>query len=178
MAMLTIRSTLLALACTAAPLAGSASAATFQVFDALDTRLGTFEAPAAGGQLSTASFEIGGIVFDGIDPADVPEFRPAFNDLTGPGATIFANFFNTAAAGSCGAGDCALFFEKINPGPPDVFTFAAFDTITFEQLGGGNYRVAPIPLPATGLLMAAALLGAAALRSAAARRGPRTERTL
>ncbi len=157
--------------------AGAASALTFQVFDTGDdTLLGSFEADVLGGQVSSPSFFVSGVTFDLIDPTDVPEYRADFNDLTGPGGTIFANFSNSVAAGGCNAGACGLFFEKINPGPPDAFIYNALNNETFENLDGGSYRIAPIPLPASGLLFMGALI-ATALWRGLARGTSRTART-
>lgn len=157
--------TRLAAACAAAclVLASPLSAATFNVFDLNDdTLLGTFDAAPEGGQVSSAAFLIGGATFDKIDPTDIPEFRPAFNDLIGPGGDIFANFTNTVAAGGCAASGCFLFFEKIDENT-DARVYGAFNGETFENLGGGFYRIAPVPLPGAGVLLLGALAGAAAL---------------
>ncbi|MEM1388925.1 MAG: PEP-CTERM sorting domain-containing protein [Pseudomonadota bacterium] len=134
----------------------SVSAAPFNVFDGV-TLLGTFEADPLGGPVTSGLFTVGGIIFDTIDPADVPEYRPAFNDLTGPGATIFANFYNSTAMGGCAVLDCVLFFEKINPGPPDSFVYGAINNTSFDNIAGGDYTIQPVPLPASAALLLSGL---------------------
>lgn len=138
-----------------------AEAVVFNVFDSGSTALlGSFDAPGGGGQVSSPIFEVAGITFDVIDPADVPEYRPSLNDLTGPGGTIFANFYNSAAEGGCAPGACVLFFESENGG---TYVYGGINEDTFENIAGGDYAIAPIPLPAGGALLLAGLFGAAML---------------
>lgn len=137
-----------------------AHALMFDVFDSGSTALlGSFDAPGGGGQVSSATFEVAGITFDVIDPTDVPEYGPALSELTGPGGTIFANFFNSAAEGGClSPGSCVLFFESENGG---TYVYGGINGDTFENIAGGFYeiapQIAPIPLPAGGVLMLSGL---------------------
>lgn len=149
---------------TAIGLGAAADAATYRVSNDGGTLLGTFQADAGGGQVSAPGFSVAGVDFDAIDPADVPEYRVATNDLTGPGGTVFANLYNSAPAAGCAALGCVLFFESINPGPPDTFVYGGINLDTFENFAGGNYRIAPIPLPAGGVLLLGGLVALGAMR--------------
>lgn len=140
--------------------------------------LGTFEAPAGGGPVTAFSVEIGGGVFDvlGAGP-QAPVYDAAANDLgSAAGQVVFnSNTFPATTADdeavTCDPGDCPLeIFDAFDdvPGEWAVQFLPSDDPAAAANLSTGFYEVAPIPLPAAGLLLLGAL-GALAVRGRASR---------
>jgi hypothetical protein len=155
-----------------AALVTPASAATYNV--SLGSAQGVFNAPLGGGLISSFSVTLGNTVFDvlGIGAA-APVYNPILNLTTGLFDIEFRGFgqptgnvFNSAASAQCPVGQCVLqLFDTTNGvNSPD---FLAFNTVTFQNVAFGTYMIdptpAPVPLPATGLLLGAALAGAGAI---------------
>ena len=158
---------LLAAIALAAPLAAGAATIDVAVLEGGDVELSTFDAPVDEGLLSLA------VGYAGADPSE-PE--GGFEVLAG-GAPALAGAAEGLAAP--GDGTLVLSFGEIDGALAAAFGGGARVTLDFGgALGpdplaalaqGGAYEavsidLAPIPLPAAGLLLAAALAGLAALR--------------
>jgi len=161
--------------------AGPVKAATFEVFEAgTSMLLGTFDAPLTGGAVTGASFSINGGVFDVLGTGNQTLiYNSVANDLDGMlgfGVVYNSNSFNTTDIVSspvfCGVGECPLSFDSsFAPTPGEWYldyiplgpgTPAALD------LGFYDIALAPVPLPASALL----LFGALASAFAAVRKRP------
>jgi hypothetical protein len=156
-----------------------ASAATYDVFrDGTNSLLGTFEAPEAGGLLTSAMMLVKGGVFDVLGAGNLaPIFDSIALDVDGSGAPFGAVFNSVAfmttdiAANpiACGIGECVFQFEgKSGQVPGQWYLDYIPGGNGAAALAFGYYQVAPsaVPLPASGLL----LLGAAAALALTARR--------
>jgi hypothetical protein len=150
--------------------AGPADAATYDVFkDGTTDLLGTFEAPAVGGLLTSALMSVKGGVFDVLGVGGLaPIFDSIAMDVDGSGAPFGAVFNSVAfmttdiAANPilCGIGECAFSFEgSAGPVPGQWYVDYVPGGNGGAALAFGYYQIAAaaVPLPASGLL----LLGAA-----------------
>ena len=166
---------------------GMAGASSFNILEAdSSTLLGVFEAPAGGGVLTSISVSIGGVTYDVLAPGgSAPFYDAADNDLTGAGgAPGWAS--NSAAAGPCGAGECAFsvypIFDFATPIPGEWHADRVFvppaDQISLD-LGQYEITISAVPLPAAGLMLISALggLGALAQRRQSHRRTNLPQRT-
>ena len=160
-------------------LAMTANAASYDVFkDGTTNLLGTFEAPAAGGLLTSALLTVKGGVFDVLGAGGLtPIFDAIVNDVDGSGAP-FGAVFNSVAfittdiasnAVLCGIGECAFSFEGASGVVPGQWY------VDYVPGGGGGaalafgyYQVAPSPVPVSAsggfLLVSGGLLASAATR--------------
>lgn len=150
----------------AAPMA--AGAATWKLlFDGDEADAGTFVADAGGGQVTAASILWDGILYDTpydttppeYNPVGNPEFMP-FGYVSGPLGGGVGWFWNSAATGGCAALSCTIGLSY-NDAIGEYVTATGFmptDSID-EQTGGGEYTVAPVPLPAGLLLILSGVAG-------------------
>jgi hypothetical protein len=159
--------------------AAPASAATYDVFkDGTTDLLGIFEAPAAGGLLSSALLSVKGGVFDVLGAGGLaPVFDAVALDVDGSAAP-FGAIFNSAAFATtdiaanpilCGIGECAFSFDgRVGPVPGQWYLDYVPGGNGGAALAFGYYQIAAaaVPLPASGLL----LLGAVGMMAASARR--------
>lgn len=174
-----------ALAAVLALAAGPAAAVTadYEVFAAgTDTLLGTFRADdAAAGPILSASFAPPGIgTFDVLGTGSLaPTWDPGTGFVTGSpvgagvGAVFNAAVFDVDVTGeglrTCGIGECA--FSLTDSGGPGVPGEWYVDYLPPAGVPGsvatGFYevRLAPIPVPAAGMLLIGALAGLGALRA-------------
>lgn len=158
-------------------IATASMAETFNVFEAGTTDLlGTFDAPVAGGLVTAGSFSVDGGVFD--VPAGLANFPnyDAIDSVIRGVASSFGYFANSVAyntvdvnsnAVTCGVFECILSFTDSAGGGvpaewyldyvPFIGAAAAIDFGFYEIA-----EVAPVPLPAGGLLLLTGL-GAGAL---------------
>lgn len=159
-------------------LPAAAPAATFLVFEeGTTTLLGSFEAPAGGGALTSASLSFGGGVFDVLGTGGgAPIYDPVANDVDGApfGVVLNSVAFATTDLFSnpllCGAGECAFQFEAaLPPVPGTYFVDSIVGGGTAIALGAYEVVPAPIPLPAGAALLG----GAAALLALLGRRRAR-----
>jgi hypothetical protein len=160
-------------------IATPAGAATYDVFrDGTASLLGTFEAPAAGGLLTSAAMTVKGGVFDVLGVGGfAPVFDAVANDVDGAGGQFGAVFnsvaFMTTDVASnpilCGIGDCVFSFDGIvgiTPGEWHVDYVPGGMGVAAIAFGRYQIAAAAVPLPASGLL----LLGAAGILALATRR--------
>lgn len=159
--------------------AGPAGAATYDVFrDGTTNLLGTFEAPAAGGLLTSALMSVKGVIFDVLGVGgDAPIFDAVAMDVDGSAAQ-FGSVFNSAAFLTtdiaantilCGIGECVFSFDGrvgLIPGEWAVHYVPGGNGAANIAFGHYQIAAAAIPLPASGLL----LLGAAGALALSTRR--------
>jgi hypothetical protein len=155
------------------------SAATYDVFkDGTTDLLGTFEAPIAGGLLTSALLSVKGGVFDVLGAGGLaPIFDAVALDVDGSGAA-FGAVFNSAAFATtdiaanpilCGIGECVFSFDgRSGPVPGQWYVDYIPGGNGGAALAFGYYQIAAaaVPLPASGLL----LLGAIGVMATSARR--------
>lgn len=160
----------IALAGGFAVIASTAGAAVFDVFEAgTTTLLGSFEAPATGGAVTSGSFSVDGGMFDvlGIGPLE-PLYNATDNWITGtPGG--FGAFFNSVAYNTtdissnpitCGVGECVLSFTSSgDPGVSPAEWYLNYLPDGGAAIDFGYYEIKPgiIPLPAGAILLLSAL---------------------
>jgi hypothetical protein len=163
-----------------------ATAATYDVFkDGTTVLLGTFDAPVAGGLLTSALMAVKGGIFDVLGVGGLaPNFDAVDLDVDGSGAP-FGAVFNSAAFATtdiaanpilCGIGECAFSFDgRSGPVPGQWYLDYVPGGGGGAALAFGYYQVAAaaVPLPASGLL----LLGGVGLMAASARRRRELART-
>lgn len=147
-------------------------AATFQVFESGSaTLLGTFEAPQAGGSLTAAAFNLQGGTFDALlAGAQAPVYDAGNGWVTGAGSP-FGGIANTLAFDTldlfsnpitCGVGECVFSMTSSGGGGApaewylDYLPASPADAAPID-FGFYDVQLAPVPLPATGLLLFAAL---------------------
>lgn len=146
-------------------LAGTGGAASFQITLAGQTT--GFTAPATGGPVSDLLVTLGEVSFDTpVAGPTAPTYDPVDNDINGVDGALFGYMTNSAATGTCAAGDCLLEFEDAEAdAPPKLWAaFSEVDGIFDEFLGAGEYAIVPgetsggpdgvVPLPAAGGLLA------------------------
>ncbi|MBT8409577.1 MAG: hypothetical protein KJN93_08130 [Alphaproteobacteria bacterium] len=154
--------------------AAPVQSATFQVFESGSaTLLGTFEAPQAGGALTAAAFVLEGGTFDALlGGAEAPVYDAGNGWVTGAGGPFggIANSlaFNTADLFAnpitCGIGECVFSMTSSGGGgaPAEWYLdYLPANPADAAPIDFGFYDVqlAPVPLPATALLLLAALGG-------------------
>lgn len=136
-----------------------ASAATFNIeFDLASNGsgvdfIGTFDAPAGGGQLTAVNFpQIDGILYDTIDPSWVPAtYNSVLNQLSN---VILDQLINLG-----GTGTAAILFVG-NQWATGLYTQACVDERSCPAAIRGTYAVSAVsevPLPAALPLLAAGL---------------------
>lgn len=151
-------------------LSAPAEAATWTIdFGSVET---SFQAPVGGGPVTGLVVTLGGVIFDTPGTGDeAPVFDPVSNDFSGAGGGIFSYYLSALVGSGCPSDACLLEFEnRVDPVTPPLW--AAFPLemgIPGGVFASGSYLIAPapIPLPASLGLMAAA---AGALGLLAARR--------
>ena len=101
-----------------------------------------------------------------------PEYNAATNFVTAAGGGGFGSVYNSVAFDTtdfesnpitCGIGEC-VFSMTDGVGTPGEWYLDYFASDGGAALDLGHYEIAPIPLPATGLLLAGALAGVLGLR--------------
>lgn len=152
--------------CAAATLAfamgaGTANAATFNIFNiSTSNLLGTFEAPAAGGAVTSMSVSVAGHVFDMLGTGSLaPIYHSASNDLSGTPGGI-GGTTNSAASGVCGIGECVFTFERsVLPTPGEWHVEKILPLSEQANITGGFYEIkmSAVPLPASIPLLVGAL---------------------
>lgn len=157
--------------------------ATFNIFEAgTTTQLGTFDAPVAGGAVTSAVLTLAGGVFDVLDlGAQAPVYDAVNNWIVGTGSS-FGSVTNSVAFNTtdflsnpitCQIGECVFSFTNSGGGgvpaewyldyiPGNPANAAPID------LGYYDIVIAPVPLPATALLLVGALAGLVRMRRRAA----------
>jgi hypothetical protein len=167
MRLLTFSALALALSATAAP------AATFNIFEAGTTSLlGTFEAPLGGGPLTAASISAGGGVFDVLALGSMAPVYDAVNNWITGAASPFGAVSNSVAFMTtdisdnditCGIGECFFSLTDSSGGgaPAEWYLDYVPGVGTPAAIDAGFYEIAPIPLPASALLLAGALAAVA-----------------
>ncbi len=147
--------------------ATGAGAVGFNIFDEPGgALLGGFDAPLAGGAIAALTATIGGVTYDTLaGGANAPTFYAASNDIGGAASSLgYAT--NSAAAGVCGAGECAFSFYRIYDAtiPGEWYADRVFvppaDQISLDL---GNYVIAPVPGPLGAMLLASAIAAIASL---------------
>ena len=163
------RAGLAAVVVATATLGGSnmASAVGFNIFDEPGgALLGVFDAPAAGGTITSLTANIDGVTYDTLaGGVNTPTYYVGTNDIGGSGSSMgYAT--NSAAAGVCGAGECAFTFYRIFGGDPgEWYTDRIFvPPAEQESLDLGRYKIAPVPGPLGGMLLMSTLGLLAAVR--------------
>jgi len=145
-----------------------ANAATFDIFEAgTIVQLGSFNAPAAGGTVTSMTVNVSGFSFDVLGLGmQAPVYNLATNDLGGTASSMGA-IFNSAASGICGIGECAFSFFSIYDDtiPGEWYVDKVFPLGDQQSISFGFYeiQVSAVPLPAALPLFGAALLGMAYL---------------
>lgn len=143
-------------------ISGSANAASYDMFSAgTSNLLGTFEAPAAGGEFTAISFSISGITFDVLGTgAQAPTYFLTDNDVDGMSE-------NSMASGICGVGECFLsFFTKADAMTPGEWAVDKLVPGDYVHITGGYYDIemSVVPLPSSLLLFGSALIGLGLVR--------------
>lgn len=147
--------------------ADGAQAVGFNIFDEPGgTLLGTFDAPAGGGAMASLTATIGGVTYDTLaGGASAPTYYAATNDIGGAGSSMgYAT--NSAAAGVCGAGECAFSFYRIfDPTIPGEWYTDLVYVPPEDQtpLDLGYYKVAPVPGPLGAMLLMSAIAAIAGI---------------
>ena len=154
-------------------LASPAVAVTYNVYNVYSSGpigfLGNFEALGSGGALTSASFALGGGVFTTLGTGNVaPTYDATNNWVTGPvggfGAVLNSTVFDTEDVNdnpiTCNIGECVFSMTSSGGGGVPAEWYLDY----FPGGGGGaaiatgHYEIAPIPLPAAGLLLAGGLV--------------------
>lgn len=149
----------------------SAQAASFNIAIAGET--GLFDAPAAGGLLSSFSITLNGVTYDSLSAGPgAAVYQAVDNDIRGnPGTEAF--ILNSTAGTGCLALECVLSLESsVDPGviPPLYALFPLDMGIPGTVTQSGEYMISavpsvdPVPLPASVLLLGGALGLIAGLR--------------
>lgn len=166
----------------AVALASPALAVTYNVHEAGGaTLLGSFDAPAAGGLLTAASFALEGGVFTTLAVGNSAPTYDATNNwvrgAAGPfGGIVNSIAFDTTEFGSgdpiaCGIGKCIFSMTSSGGGGvPAEWYLDYVDGGAAAAIALGHYEIeaapvpAPVPLPAAGLLLAGGVAGLFGLR--------------
>ena len=146
----------------------AAATVTFQID--IGSATGMFDAPEAGGLLTSFNITLNGVTFDTLGMGmSAPVYNAVDNDIRGNPSTE-ASILNSVAAPGCPALSCVLSLEdSVDPGvvPPLYAVFPLEMGIPGTVTAAGEYSItppAPIPLPAPALMLLGALAGLMGLR--------------